>query len=63
MRLNNGGKSCKELEVRIDGKLFLGLAGVYDLQSYIYNEKSAYVNSEYRLKTLRYNAQAEYWEV
>ena len=42
MMLDNGGKSCKELEVRINGLLFPGLAGLYDLQSYIYNEKSAY---------------------
>ena len=63
MMLDNGGKSCKELEVRIDGKILTGLEGLYYLQSSNSNEKSSYVHWQQSSKTLKYNAQAQYWEV
>ena len=63
MMLDNGGDSCKELEVRIDGKILTGLAGLYHLQPYISNGKIAYVHRHHSDKTLKYNSQTQYWEV
>ena len=63
MMLDNGVKSCKELEVRINGEIVRGLAGLYDLQSFISNGKSAYVHRKHPRKSLKYNTQTQYWEV
>ena len=66
MLLVNGAETCKELEVRVDGKILTTageLAGLYYLQSITSNENPAYVHRKVRSKTIKYNPQTQYWEV
>ena len=63
MRQEIGVESCKELEVRIDGKIATGFGGVYDLQSEMYDGKRKYVKRSSHHLILKYNAQRQYWQV